>query len=381
MKKIFQGLFFAALVFILAEVSSRILIPSGPAPTQDRTSDHPYIRKNRVPHFKASYSVDGIGDLRGQIPFVINAFGFRGSSMTTKEKQPGTYRIFFLGESTTESLVLSEEQSFPFRVERILSKQFPGKKFEALNAAMSGNIAADSLAIFLYKVIYYEPDLLVIMHAINDLRYGTVPGFDPVERPDYRRNFYFAGFDEKETENLLKSLLKKSYFFQLIRKRIVSRFAPSPVKLRYEALRRKHRSLPFNEPEESRSLPDFIQHLENLIAVAKGRGIRVILMTEPSVYQEDLPEEIQSKLWMGYLEGPKLNLSDSFLFREMHRFNEAVQDLALRQAVEVIDLEREIPKTLEYFFDDVHFTEKGSQRAAQVISNYLLAHPEKIMNS
>lgn len=139
--------------------------------------------------------------------------------------------------------------------------------------------------------------------------------------------------------------------------------------------RRGRQSMPFTPISESKGLKDFLKHLEEIILIARGHRVRLVLMTEPSVYQENLPREIDEKLWMGWLGATRslrINLSPEFLFREMDRFNNAVRELSRKDAVELIDLEREIPKDLEHFYDDVHFTPRGAQRVAEIITSYLL---------
>ena len=41
--------------------------------------------------------------------------------------------------------------------------------------------------------------------------------------------------------------------------------------------------------------------------------------------------------------------------------------MAARHGSVYIDLDREVPKTLEYFFDDCHYTDIGSKKIASVI--------------
>jgi len=166
----------------------------------------------------------------------------------------------------------------------------------------------------------------------------------------------------------------------LIKWRLINRIFPpdaerykTPLE-QFEAWRKERRMRPFTEISESESLGDFIRYLEDLISVAKGHSIRLILMTEPFVYQENLPPEIDEKLWSGWLGAAShytVNLSPEFLLRESHRFNEALRELSRKHAVELIDLEREIPKDLDHFADDVHLTPQGAARAARVIARYL----------
>lgn len=362
----------------LGEILTRIFIPIDPDKILiDRTSEHPYIRTDWVPGFRTTYVIEGIGGQTGTMELAINDFGFRSSSMKTAKKPPGTYRIFFLGESTTECIYLPEEKTFSSLVEQNLSRAFPGKRFESMNGGISGYLAADTLALLIYKVMYYEPDLVVVMHAINDLRYGTVPTYDPIRRTNYQKIYYRPGYNEGIGKPLAKAL-KRSHFLTLIKWRLINRiFPPEAEKYKtkleqYEAFRRKRRETRSSDIAESKSLDEFIKNLEEIIFIARGHGVRLILMTEPFIYQKNMSPEVNEKLWMGYLEESGINLSNGFLLREMNRFNNAVRELARKHNVELIDLEREIPKDLDHFYDDVHFTPKGSRKAAEVIASSLL---------
>ena len=159
---------------------TRLLIPIDPKQkTLDRSEDHPYIRTDWVPNFERTYIIDGIAGQTGVMNFKINEFGFRSSSMKTAKKPAGVYRIFFVGGSTTEELYLPEEKTFPFLVEKKLSREFPLRRFESINGGISRYLAADTFAALVYKVLYYEPDLVVVMLGINDLIYGTIPTYGP----------------------------------------------------------------------------------------------------------------------------------------------------------------------------------------------------------
>ncbi len=367
-------LFLGFSVLILGEILVRTLIPPDHK-KHDRSYAHPYIRTEWVPGFEAQYQTEGIGDQKDKVNFRINEFGFRSASMKTAQKPAQTTRLFFLGESTTECITMPEEKTFPYLVQKKLSEAFPDKHFESINAGMSGNLAADSLATLIYKVLYYQPDIIIVMHGINDMRYGTVPTYDPINRTDFQRSFYFARFYENSVvEGRLKALLKKSHFILLLKSRLFDRFFKPSMLQEYDEIRAKRRALPASEIPDSKSLEDFLKYLQEIVFVGQGHKIRVILMTEPFIYQPNMPKEIDEKLWMGLIPGAKINLSNAFMLREMNRFNDAVRHL---NDVEVIDLEKDIPKDLVHFYDDVHLTPEGSALAAEKISAYLISHPEK----
>ena len=376
---------FLLIVWALGEIATRLFIPFDPERRSlDRSEDAPYIRTDWVPGFERDYVIEGLAGQTGTMHFKINEFGFRSSSMKTAKKPEGTRRIFFLGGSVTEELYLPDEKTFPFLTEKKLSESFPDKKFECVNNGISGYLAADVLALLLYKILYYEPDLVVVMLANNDLRYGTVPHYDPVRRPGYRKALYTPDHDEGIGKDVAK-VLKRSHFLTLLKWRLFNRiFPPDAEKYKtpleqFEAWRAERLKRPFTPVSESKSLDDFLKYLEEIIFIARGHGVRLIFMTEPYVYQENLPPEINEKLWSGWLGAGshmKVNLSPEFLLKESRRFNDAVRELSEKQGVELIDLEREIPKDLGYFADDLHLTPKGAGLASRVITAYLIEHPE-----
>ena len=344
----------SCLIFlVLGELLTRIFFPLDPyARSLDQSKDHPHIRTDWVPGFRKTYVIEGVAGQKGNMELRINEFGFRPASMNSAKKSAGTYRIFFLGGSTTEEIYLPEEKTFPFLVEKKLSQTSLRPRFECINNGLSGYLAADVLALLTYKVMYYEPDLVFVMLGVNDLRYGTVPSYDPIHRPNYRKELYTPGYEESAGV-LLGKLLKRSHFLTLIKWRLVNRiFPPDAEKYKskleeYDTWRKERLTVPFTNVSESKSLDDFVKYLKEIIFIAQGHGLRLILMTEPSIYQKDLSPEINEKLWMGWLGAAshlKINLSNEFLLREMNRFNDAARKLSREYSVELIDLEKEIPK-------------------------------------
>jgi len=380
--------FFVILLITVAlgEFLTRILIPMDPQKRSiDRTFQHPFIRIDWVPNFGTTYVIDGIGDQKGTMDFKINEFGFRSQSMKTAAKPSGTHRIFFLGGSTTEEIYLPEEKTFPFLVEKKLKETYPNRGFECVNNGISGYLAADVLAALIYKVTYYEPDLVVVMlGGANDLRYGAAPFYDPVRRPGYEKILYSPEF-KGEIWKPIAHFFKRSHFLTLIKWRLLNRiFPPDAEKFKtkleeYNQQRAQRRQTPFTPVTESKAMDDFVKNLEEIIFVTRGHGIRLILMTEPFIYQENMPKETEDKLWMGYMPEAGINLSNEFLLKEMKRFNNAVRNLSKKHGVELIDLEREIPKDLVHFYDDVHFSPDGAKKAAQVISEYLIQNQERLV--
>jgi hypothetical protein len=61
------------------------------------------------------------------------------------------------------------------------------------------------------------------------------------------------------------------------------------------------------------------------------------------------------------------------MVREMQRYNVAQREIATMHGAAYVDLDNVVPKSLEYYFDDCHFTDKGSALVAETVDPAALA--------
>ena len=55
-------------------------------------------------------------------------------------------------------------------------------------------------------------------------------------------------------------------------------------------------------------------------------------------------------------------------FKALNMYNDKIREVAIKQQVLLIDLEKAIPKSLEYFRDDVHYQDKAFDLISKFIS-------------
>jgi hypothetical protein len=63
------------------------------------------------------------------------------------------------------------------------------------------------------------------------------------------------------------------------------------------------------------------------------------------------------------------------MMKAMDMFNATLRDVCTTREVECIDLAARVPQDTSIFYDDDHFTERGSAIVADVIVQYLRARP------
>ena len=107
-----------------------------------------------VVRIEDTYRIDEQTGLRVPMPgfttprLTINSLGFRGPELP-RDKPPGTYRIAFLGGSTTYCAEVSgDDKTWPYLVVEALKLAHPDRRFDYINAGVPGYTTHESLRRF-----------------------------------------------------------------------------------------------------------------------------------------------------------------------------------------------------------------------------------------
>jgi lysophospholipase L1-like esterase len=245
---------------------------------------------------------------------------------------PADFKIVCLGGSTTEFLD-SQNRGWPDRVEEQLCKTV-GKRVRVWNQGRQWYTTQHSLINYETNLRHHRPNVLIVMHTINDLLHNA----------DFCY-FSFAPFREDY-----------SHFYGPL-----SRILTNPTLLGtvgdFVRMFWYHTPREVVEQTEFPGLVPFKRNLNTLIDLAEKDGVTVILMTQPNLYKADISEKERSRLAMLNSEaiGEHKKWSYNSAFVGFQKYTEAVKEVAAERNVILIDLERAVPKTLEYFDDDVHY--------------------------
>jgi lysophospholipase L1-like esterase len=313
---------------------------------------HPYLRWVRAPGLDLPLRspLDG-----RSYTLRVDDEGFR--SRLEGPLQPGRAedRIFFVGGSTTENRVLPDEDTFPYRVEEALLGE--GRSVRVFNTALNGGMIADSFSLIAHRLLALDPDVIVVMHAINDMRAGLSSRFDPSHYEDRRPPRPARPGDVFQRYSRLYQLIIKT------RKRLKTRTG-----LDGERYLERAQSTPYTTGvDPSRGLPYFRRYLGMIASVCADAGVPLVLMTQPSLYKPVMEPSERDTLWMGWLDHGDLNLDPPTLLRGMQAYNREIRRFASERDLTLIDLDAAVPKDLEHFYDDCHFTALGNRVVAETI--------------
>lgn len=281
----------------------------------------------------------------------FNAQGFR-----TRErlgpKPPGELRVIALGGSTTEDVWNDAGLHWPLVAERALHAA--GRRdVRIYNGAMSAYTTAHSLVRLSLDVLQYRPDVILVMHNINDLLvvYGAGAQGRPVDASylvKYGRKSLTSVLDESDV------VLSRLWVFARERLRRLAPARPPPPLEDYDL-------------ESGRTL--FERNLRSLVAVARAHGAEVVFVTMPLARSPLRFDETAALARGGVLD--RMPSHDRFL-ADFDAYNESVRRTGAELGAPVIDAARLVPPDDPLFADLVHTTSAGVQVMGEAVGSRLL---------
>jgi hypothetical protein len=291
----------------------------------------------------------------------------RGFMLPYNRYEKPDLTLIFLGGSTVACIYVEEENRFPYLVGNLLSHK-TGKKITSINSGVGGNNSLHSLNILLNKIIPARPDVVVMMHNINDL-VGLI--YDRTywsNNPTRAAIVNFSFYKNLTGLKALSTLARDMYIpnlhaaTRILSKKIFGKKVKDPDD-EFAAIRGKKLTV-----DHAAILDEFKMNLNTFINICRARRITPVLMTQFNRYKAD-PDPKVLKAMQGFESDSKIPIIE---FIGLYaRFNDAIREVGKENGVVVIDLAALIPQDKQYIYDVVHLNTRGSQLAAQLISEGL----------
>jgi lysophospholipase L1-like esterase len=323
--------------------------------------------------------------VNGIAHFNVNSDGIRGDEFSSDQK----YRILAIGGSTTECLFLDQEKSWPYALQNKLNSLHLSKVWIG-NVGKSGLSTREHYMHMKYLLPQYPGiDAIVILAGCNDLIRRLIEDkkYDPyfLDHYDYweqrlirgafsetpykqgKYRFHSGYYDELAIGSLVKQIMYINSKREMVQDETGNLF----VNLRN--LRKGALEIVEHLPDLTSGLEEYKKNLNAIIDIAQSRSTRIVFITQPSLWKQDMTEKEKDLIWNGWIESPKSKryYSEIALMRGMQAYNDTLLQVCKVRGVECIDLASVLPKDSTIFYDDVHFSDKGSLMTADVIFKYL----------
>ncbi|MBN2302105.1 MAG: hypothetical protein JXN60_06255 [Lentisphaerae bacterium] len=309
---------------------------------------HPFLRT--VPKAPADWlEVQG----NNSAVISINSLGFRSPAISLK-KPSGTFRVACVGGSAVYDTRVSMDQTWAVQLQDALQKCFPDRVFEVVNAGIPSRTTADTIVNLALRVLPIDPDVVIVMHGINDQKPNRYPGF----KDDYS---HWYPPPVRAYVNFWHRIIDRSLLGSHIRYRLL--FVLNPARKdnwRGEKLKRY-------DTVEKAGLNAYRRNIESIIGMCRIHGVEVVIAT----VGHSLKENADWNPGMG-TRNPLVYYHECLTFQGIENafmeYNRINREVAAEQGCVLVDIERLLPEGKEHYQDDVHFNSKGSRLVAELFA-------------
>jgi len=124
-------------------------------------------------------------------------------------------------------------------------------------------------------------------------------------------------------------------------------------------------------PDLGPALEDYGSNLNRLIEISMENNVSVLFVTQPYFWKENMTEEEDFALWMSTDFNGNYYLARD-MAKSMDMFNAKMLEVCLENPdILCLDLEEKVNKSIDYFYDDIHFNEKGAEFVAEEFVKYI----------
>jgi lysophospholipase L1-like esterase len=306
-----------------------------------------------------------------EVALHASALGLRGGELDLDDHD--VLRVLALGDSVTECLLLDDADTWPARLEAELAARL-GRKVWVGNAARSGLMVSDYIAHMQLLVPRLAPDLVVILPGGHDFQAALEGALLPVDLSDAARlaQFRAALYVPANLEGLSASYLG----YVSARARASEDLDMTDFYERARTRRARAAKKP-ELPDLEDALDIYASGLDQLATAQQKHApqAKLVLLTHPSLWRDDLSEAETRALWGGYTcldcDAPEFYAAPA-LARGLAQFNAATLSLCAARGLSCLDLAAKIDKTLENFYDDAHLREAGARKVAEGVADFLV---------
>jgi lysophospholipase L1-like esterase len=303
---------------------------------------HPYLVVVPKPAVKMTRETEQ----GNNITISHNSLGFRGQEVTSN-KPENIIRIAVLGGSTTYCVSISDDQTWPFLLEKEL-----GPGYEVINLGVPGYSTVENLIQTALILPSLNPDVAIFYVGWNDVRNAHIADL----KPDYS-NFH----GKTQYYNLRLDLLKVGegslllYHAQNLLRYWFTYEDPISITPTEKA---------FTDSIDQRALYLFGRNVQTMISLCRRFNIAPFFV--PQILNYAKLDDKQSD-WTPYLKNKNLKAI-------IQVFNDQTKAIARQENVAFVDPFAKGNFASADFLDEGHFNAQGNEKFAVILASYIKKH-------
>jgi lysophospholipase L1-like esterase len=287
----------------------------------------------------------------------INSRGWRAAECPTGE---GIHRVLCVGGESTECLYLDDANTWPAQLMRKLNEK-PPRNWVA-NAGLSGDGVAQHWNRLRHGNPLRDIDCVVVLVGGDDLMRALLQ------------------LDKRPTP-VLHALLCMQLLYGPAgtTPHVLADRTGVELSAAREGLDTKIEGV-----DIGRSLARFAAYVRQLVELARRRGVRIVFVTQPVLWDDLLPGlgARRLRLMRSYFEAGADELSPPKMDQVValsisDHFNKRLTQTCRELEVECFDAALRMNGRTPYFYDDMHLNDAGCAELARLLADFLRAKPNQ----
>lgn len=298
--------------------------------------------------------------IEGVHTITSDALGFR-TFPAVDYSDAAPLRIFAVGGSTTEQILLDDRQTSTYLLQEALRQQVDGP-VEVVNTGVSG-LRANNHVATLHKIAALHPDMMLILLGVNDWNRQILLQFPDDLPPSVAQSWQGGWQHGIRFRNTLLGRLVVKLQRSLTSKQLERVVARGGVNVAHKDSLSRPDKREFRPQAVS---DEYARHLVELFALCTELDVPCLFATQPHAYDETASAEMRREFWMTppYADYT-LDLGSMQHIAQL--YNDYLRSQATQHGFRVCDLAAGMKPTLDSFYDDVHFNTQGAATVAELL--------------
>ncbi|BBM85474.1 SGNH/GDSL hydrolase family protein [Candidatus Uabimicrobium amorphum] len=333
---------------ILLEISLRVFFGNSPLLRYHSIALH---NPNLSMQALVTKKINGVDDV---VKFTTNSLHLRSPEI--RNFSDVDISILCIGGSTTECLPVTDSKTWTALLQKELSKKLD-KNVYVGNAGKAAMFTVSHKQVLKNYVHLKNFEWIVILCGINDLATFLRDDYD--ERSTKQESDAVLYYKKLFLVNLLQALHRQNYATQDL----------GGYYIENRRLKRKNaKILTEIYGDFDLALRRYRKNLLDIIQICREKNKKLIFMTQPTLWHENMSLDLQGMLWQSTLRG---SYTPKILAKMMDDYNNVMLDICDQKKVYCLDLAKSLPKNKSVFYDDCHFNNSGCQKISNILSEYL----------
>src|SRR2546421_153404 len=292
-----------------------------------------------------------------------NGLGMRGPDKP--EPFEKYLSVITVGGSTTECGYINEGKTWSDLLLKRIRNDFPGAWLN--NAGLAGHSTFGHTVLLEDYLLKLKPKVILFLVGCNDMLLDSLRPSDKSNMKGYYATFYTFLTKNSELCSVLVNLwrtrtmrsnhLDDTYYDLEIHKKDHFFIPETTIRERLDQTRKY--------------LPAYAARLQNIIDICLRNNIRPVLITQPSLYGKGIDEATGADLET-VKHDEKTN--GRLWWEQLQLYNQTTASVAAKNNILLIDLASRLDKGSRYFYDYVHFTNRGNDKVSEIVYESLLPY-------